>query len=149
MKRDLRRVTKGGKSEEERQRHAERTPDRSEERLSRPVSERDRRKRAVATCSNSFGVSLEEARQKEGDGEQNKSNQGIFRRRDVWPKSIRTPSLWPALSRHGNSVSVHQCIYTHTHHLLCKSNKTRMRLLRTNYHSQEIICKKVSRVNVC
>lgn len=57
------------------------------------------RGRTVSTCSNSFGVSLEEARQKEGDREQNKSNQGIFRRRDVWPKSISTPSLRPALSR--------------------------------------------------
>lgn len=64
------------------------------ERRRRRRSEQEReRKRAVSTRSNSFGVSLEEARQKEGDGEQNKSNQGIFRRRDVWPKSIRTPSL--------------------------------------------------------
>ncbi len=85
------------------------------------ASERaEERKRAVSTCSNSFGVSLEEARQKEGDREQNKSNQGIFRR-DVWPKSISTPSLpYSAQQTHHpcpGRVHVHTHIHkpTHTH----------------------------------
>lgn len=71
---------------------------------------------AVSTCSNSFGVSLEEARLRERERlrergwEQNKSNQGIFRRRDVWPKSISASSLphslCPALS---TQKTHHQC----------------------------------------
>lgn len=76
--------------EEETQGRAERKADGAVRRQRRPASERTavgrmrkNRKRAVATCSNSFGVSLEEARQKEGERQQNKSNQGIFHRGEM------------------------------------------------------------------
>lgn len=105
--------------------------ERAVERRRRRTSERERgRKRAVSTCSNSFGVSLEEARQKEGDGEQNKSNQGIFRRRDVWPKSIRTPSL-PHSARHSADTPSGRSTHAHTHraraslHLLPRKKATK------------------------
>lgn len=60
-------------------------------------------KEQFGTCPNSFGVSLEAAREKARDKEQNKSNQGIFSRRDVWRKINKNSLgslLCPILNRH-------------------------------------------------
>lgn len=83
-----------------------RKPDRVVERLWRPMCERKEKeikKESSQYVDQFIGVSLEEVREKERYREQNKSNQGIFRR-DVWPKSISTPSFaHSAPSRHNIS----------------------------------------------